>query len=469
VIDRGAFRVPSVPFTGLATPGSGLLAPANPQDLQSFCRVIATLHPTSDSDVGMELWLPLSDWNGKLLAIGNAGWGGTIMYTGLMDGMRRGYATTSTDTGHQGSSGEFALGHPEKLVDFSYRAVHEMTVAAKSAVSAFYGRAPRHAYFTGCSTGGGQALKAAQRFPNDFDGIVAGDPGNFWSHQLVQSIWVYQAAHRTPESPLTADKLKLLHAAVLANCDAKDGLRDGLLANPTTCRFDPGVLQCPGVEDPSCLSPAQVTAARQIYSAPTRSDGHKPIFPPLMRGSELLWATGLAGPAAPGYAVDFFKVVYHDPAWDPMGLTLERATNDADRTATLINGTDPNLAPFFAHGGKLLHFHGWSDQLISPQNSIDYYESVVRALGNRRRVEASYRLFMAPGMAHCRDGEGPNVFDALRAIERWVEEGAPPIALIASHATDGKVHRTRPLCPYPQVARYRGSGSIDDAANFVCR
>ncbi len=443
-------------------------------NLPAFCRVAATLKPSADSDIKIEVWMPAAGWNGKFQGVGNGGWSGSISYGPLVAALRRGYATASTDTGHSGGSGSFALGHPEKLTDFAYRAVHEMTVQAKAIVAAFYGNAPRFSYWTGCSSGGKQGLKEAQRFPADYDGIVAGAPANYWTHLMFSGLWIGQATLKDPASYIPKEKYPVIHKAALEACDALDGAKDGLIEDPARCRFDPAALRCAGDDGPACLTAPQVEAARKIYAGAVNPATAKRVFPGLEPGSELGWGAMAGGPDAFPIVADHFKyVVFKDPTWDFRTLNFDRDVELADKLDNvdggLLNATDPNLRAFVARRGKLLLYHGWNDQLIAPRNAIDYYKSVVAAMGGADKTMESVRLFMAPGMTHCAGGEGPSSFDALSAIEQWVEHAKAPTEIIASHLTGGVADRTRPLCPYPQVAHYNGAGTIDDAASFVCK
>jgi feruloyl esterase len=437
--------------------------------LPAFCRVAATIKPTSDSDIRIEVWMPSQGWNGKFLAVGNGGWAGLISYDALAETLSRGYATASTDTGHVGNNGAFALGHPEKLIDFGHRAVHETAVKAKAFIAAFYGSGPRLSYWNGCSTGGRQGLKEAQFYPGDFDGIIAGASANPRPRLAAWSLMVGQAAHTTPDSYIPPTKYKAVHEAVVNACDAIDGLKDGLIDDPRRCTFNPAGLACKGEDDMGCLTPLQVEAMKGMLRPAVDPSTNTEIFPPLELGAELGWSV-LAGPQPFSAAVDHFKyVVFEDPNWDWRTFNLGPDAARADRVdKNIISAIDPNLKPFFDRGGKLLMYHGWADQNVAARASINYYASVVNTLGADRTSE-SIRLFMAPGMAHCRGGDGPNSFDAVTALEQWVEHGKAPSLIIASHSTNGKVDRTRPLCAYPQVARYNGKGSIDDAANFECR
>ncbi len=461
-------RAQSVEAGGLAVPagrggGAGAALPA-------FCRVAATIRPSSDSDIKIEVWLPSSGWNGKLEANGNGGWSGSINPATLAAGLARGYATAMSDLGHEGASASFATGHPEKLLDFGYRAAHEMTMAAKAIVASFYGQAPKYSYWSGCSAGGRSALMEAQRFPGDFDGIIAGAPGLDWTGRALQSVWIAQAAHKEESSYIPPAKYPLIHNAVLQACDARDGVKDGVLEDPTRCNFDPAELQCKGADGDGCLTAPQVETARAIYATGMNRRTKQAIFPGFERGSEAGWGT-MAGPRPFGIGADLFKyVVFEDPNWDYKTFDFDTGLARTAKAARgLLNAIDPNLKPFIDHGGKLIQYHGWGDPQIAPANSVRYYQSVLDALGGAAKVQGSYRLFMVPGMAHCGGGDGASNFDMLSALEGWVEKGTAPNQIAASRIRDGKIDRTRPLCPYPQLAVYKGTGSTDDAANFACQ
>jgi feruloyl esterase len=461
-------------ITSASVIGAGQFSPpgqdsarANPyRTLPEFCRVAATLTPSHDSEIKIEVWLPTANWNGKFQAVGNGGWAGVMSYSALADAVRAGYASASTDTGHTGGGAQFVLGHPEKLIDFAWRSEHEMTVQAKALVEKFYGSAPRVSYWNGCSTGGRQALKEAQTFPNDYDGIIAGAPAN----RTTLSLWIAHAVLKDPASYIPPAKYAVIHQAALASCDALDGVKDGLIEDPTKCSFDPGVLLCEGADGASCLTAAQVTAARRMYSPPLNSRTGTPLSAPLTAGTELGWGEQAAGPQPNANINDHYRfVVFKDSNWDWKTFDFDRdlARSEAP-DSQIMNATDPNLQPFFAHGGKLLIYQGWSDPRVPALQTINYYTSVVNAVG-AANASGSVRLFLAPGMGHCGGGDGPNVFDKVAPLEQWVEHGKAPDVLVASHATAGRVDRTRPLCAYPQVARYNGSGSIDQAENFTCR
>jgi feruloyl esterase len=453
--------------SGSFTPPGATNPTATIGRLPAFCRVAATLKPTADSEINTEIWLPMSSWNRKLQSVGNGAWAGTIPYAAMAAAVTGGYATAGTDTGHTGNTASFVPGHPERLVDYGYRAVHEMTVAAKAIIRAFYGDGPRYSYWNGCSTGGRQGLMEAQRYPADYNGIIAGAPVNARVHQLIWELWVAQAVHGDEASYIPPAKYRSLNDAVLAKCDASDGAKDGLLTSPGRCSFDPAALQCKEGDTVSCLTAAQVQAAKTIYKPARNPRTGKEIFPALQPGSELGW-NGLAGPEPVREAVEFFQfVVFNDPKWDFRTLNFDADVASAEKAASpIIDATDPNLRPFFERGGKVLLYHGWNDQLVAPMNSVNYYEAVVAATKN---PTDSIRLFMMPGMTHCAGGVGPNTFDRMGVIEGWVEKGEAPKRIIAEHVTNGVVDRRRPLCPHPQVATYTGTGSLDDAANFTCK
>src|SRR3954469_5858931 len=440
---------------------------ANPYaNLPSFCRVAATLTPSTDSDIKIEVWLPANGWNGKFQAVGNGGWAGVIGYGAMADALRAGYATASTDTGHAGGRGTFALDHPEKLIDFSWRSEHEMTVQAKALIQAFYGAAPKRSYWNGCSTGGRQGLKEAQMFPDDYDGIIAGAPAN----RTAISLWIAHAVLKDPASYIPPAKYPAIHQAAVAACDAADGLKDGLIDDPSKCRFDPGVLLCKGEDASSCLTAPQVAAAKKIYSPAVNPRTGAELFSSFVPGTELGWGIQAAGPEPSANIYDQYRyVVFKDANWDWKTFDFDKDAARGDRPENVImNATNPDMKAFFSHGGKLLLYHGWSDNQVPTLNTIKYYSSVVKNLGGASKADDRARLFLAPGMGHCGGGEGPNVFDKIGPLEQWVTRDRPPAAIVASHLTAGKVDRSRPLCPYPQTAKYTGTGSIDDAANFVC-
>jgi feruloyl esterase len=464
-VAAGAFQ-PAAP-AGQAPAGRG--GGAGFGDLPAFCRVALTIAPTSESDIKVEVWLPATGWNGKFQAVGNGGWNGNIDRNALAAGLRRGYASASTDTGHTGGGGPW-MQNPEKLADFGYRAVHEMAVKGKAIVAAFYDAPPKLSYFTGCSAGGRQGMKAAQRYPADFDGIVAGAPAVNTTGRAVFSMYIAQELRKSEGSYIPASKYPAIHEAVLQACDARDGATDRSIENPNRCSFDPQVLLCKGTDSDSCLTAPQVEATRAMYQAVTNPRTKKSIFPGLSYGSEPGWST-FGGQQPFGIGAQMFQyMVFKDQSWDFKTLNFDSHMDLVDTIEKgAINALDPNLRPFIARGGKLIQYHGWADPQIPASSSTQYYDSVVNAMGGADRVKDNYRLFMIPGMAHCGGGTGTATFDMLTALEAWVEQGKAPAQIPASRVVNGKTDRTRPLCPYPQVATYKGSGSVDDAANFVCK
>jgi feruloyl esterase len=460
IVDAGAFPAP---------PGRGPNAGAVYKTLPAFCRVAATLKPTGDSDIRIEVWMPAaipgqpSIWNGKLQSVGNGAWAGSISYPAMATALAAGYVAASTDTGHEGNSPDFITGHPEKVVDFAYRSVHEMTVASKSIVAAYYSDGPQYAYWNGCSTGGRQAMAEAQRFPNDYDGIVAGAPASYVTRLQGSQVWTSAVTHKNEAGYIPPAKYALIHKAALDQCDALDGVKDGVIEDPGRCKFNPKVLECKGEDGPSCLTASQAELARKVYVGPG-------FFPGLEPGSEMGWST-LSGPKPMDLAVEVYKyLVFQDPKWDYLSFNPETDVARAEKTISgVMNSVDPNLQPLFAHGGKLLQYHGWADPGIPPGSSVNYYKSVLEAMRGKAKVNDSYRLFMVPGMGHCGGGDGTSTFDMVSALDQWVVQGKAPDQIMASKVVSGAVVRTRPLCPYPQVANYKGSGSTDDAANFSCK
>src|SRR5215831_8621083 len=458
-------QMPCEKLRSLALPATTITAaevrPAA-SNAPAHCRVAAVLTPSADSHIEMEVWLPLKDWNGKFEAVGNGGWAGSIGFDAMAAALREGYATVSSDTGHKSSEtpgASFAPNHPEKLIDFGYRAVHEMTEKAKAIVAAHYGKPARLSYWNSCSNGGRQGLMEAQRYPQDFDGIVAGAPAANWTGRAMASLWVGQIVHADEATYIPPAKYPLLHTAALQACDALDGVVDGIIGDPQRCRFDPAVLRCADADAPTCLTSSQVDAARKIYA-------RREFYAGLEAGSELGWAT-YGGPRPFAIGNDYGRfVLFQDPAWDYRTMDVARESANATRKDSgTTNALNPDLRPFLAHGGKLIQYHGWSDPQIPPLHSVDYYRSVVAAMG---KVDESYRLFLVPGMQHCGGGDGPNQFNALAAVERWRETGTAPDRLVATRVKADKVEMTRPLCAYPQIAKYRGSGSTNDEGNFAC-
>jgi len=484
-------KLPDTTITSAAAMPAGAFTPpyGDPVgDLPAFCRVTGILHPTSDSHILFEVWLPENNWNKKFLGVGNGGFAGTIGYGGLAGNLRRGYATAGTDTGHQAEAEDasWAYRHPEKVADFGYRALHLTTDRAKTITAAYYGSSPSKSYFDSCSDGGREALMEAQRYPEDYDGILAGAPANNWTRMVSAGIDVQHAMLADPAAYISSLKLPAITAAVLAACDSVDGLKDGILNDPRQCHFDPAVLQCKAGDALTCLTAPQVATLRKIYSGGDDSHG-KSIFPGLMPGDEAgtwkSWITGSA-PGGSNYVQNYFRyMVYDDPYWNGLTANVDQAVAAADaRTARQLNATDPDLSRFQARSGKLVLYHGWNDPAISPLNTIAYYQSIQSREGEEQAKKFAI-LYMVPGMGHCAGGPGPSAFGQLgipsakgerfgifTALEQWVETGKQPAAIIATKYTaDKKVEMTRPLCPYPQVAKYSGTGDQNDADSFSCK
>jgi feruloyl esterase len=461
-------RLPGTTISAAQAITSGSFTPPGSTNemtnLPPFCRVAGVIKPTSESQIRFEVWMPLQNWNGRFSGVGNGGWAGNISYGALAEQVRRSYASTSTNTGHEAAPGvnaaRFAFEHPEQLIDFAYRAHHETALKAKALVREFYGKPHERAYWIGCSSGGYEGLMEAQRFPADYDGIVAGAPANNWTRLMGGDLHGTLAVLKDSASNLPPTALGVLHRAALAACDSADGVVDG-----------------------ACLTAAQVEAARHVYRGLKDPTKGTQLYPGLVPGSEPFWPN--RDPANPfSIPIAHYKwLVFADPNWDWRTFRFEDPAGyqaflkGESKFAPILNATDPNLREFRQRGGKLLQYHGWNDQLIAPQNSIDYYESVISLFGgsgqdrtvSMREVQGFYRLFMAPGMAHCSGGTGPNSFDMQAAMEQWVERGIAPEEIIATRSTNGVVDRLRPLCPYPKVAVYKGKGDTNDATNFVCR
>ena len=477
----------SVPATTITAAAIVAAAPGVPEHCLVQGRV--------DTEIAFNLGLP-SNWNGKFYHAGGGGFVGSI--PPINGGLARGYASVATNTGHVGSGvaaldGSWALNRLDRQVNFGHRGVHVVTVAAKQIATLAYGSAPKYAYFEGCSNGGRQALQEAQRYPHDFDGIIAAAPALDWTGLMIGFNWNSKALRAAPIPPA---KLTLIANAAAQRCDANDGLVDGLIDNPLKCDFNPASLQCTGADAPNCLTAAQVGAVKKVYAGPSNSRGRQlhPGFPPGAEGGDTPgagavsgWQTWISGPSIPLPPVDNNPLqftfsdhylryfVFSNPAYDPIAsFDFDRDPRALRETGKFINADNTDLSAFRKGGGKLLLWHGWSDHALMAERTIEYYEDVVDRVGSRKKADRFTRLYLAPGMHHCANGPGPNVFDMLTPLEKWVEQGISPGPVVATkyannNVAAGVVERTRPLCEYPKVARYIGSGSIDSAANFECR
>jgi Tannase and feruloyl esterase len=484
-----------VPAGGFKGPGevfSGRDMTAFYKGLPAFCRVVAEAHPSADSNIKIEVWMPASGWTGRLQGLGNGGFAGLLDYHQMGASMQQGAVATTTDAGHTGESTDatWALGHPEKIADFGHRGIHEMTRVAKAVSRSFYSKDALRSYFSGCSDGGREALMEAQKYPADYDGILAGAPANYWTALLSTSMFDSQALMLDPASYIPAAKIPVIASAVLKACDAKDGVSDGILNDPRRCQFDAATLLCRnGTEADACLTSPQVAALKKIYDGPRDAKG-KVIFPGYLPGAEDGpggWGVWIVGPAAGkslmyAFGTGYFSdMVYDKPDWDYKSFQMEQGLKDAvARTATALDAVNPDLGPFKVRGGKLILYHGWNDPAIPARNTIDYYQSVVAKMGN---PDSFARLYMVPGMQHCGGGPGADVFGQVMgtmpddarhninsALQAWVEKGTGPSEIVAAKYAPGSQTpaMTRPLCVYPQSAQYKGSGDTNDAANFIC-
>jgi feruloyl esterase len=464
----GTFQIPG---------GAGGFGPSS-MTLPAFCRVAATLTPTPDSDIKMELWLP-ANWNGKFMMVGNGAWSGAVSYSAMGEPLDRGYAVASTDTGHEGGRGTFGFGHPEKLVDFAWRAVHETTVTGKALTSAYYGAHPRLSYWDGCSSGGKQGLKEVQMFPADYDGVIAGAPANNWMRLQVQSMVASLANNPAGGKPILGPaQIAILHKGAIDQCDGLDGLKDGQIADPRACRFKASSLICgPGQAASLCLTPQQAAVADKLYQPVRNPRTGELIYPGMTPGSEEQWPIVIMTPWTVG--IDNFALVHDDPKWSARDFDPVKDLAAAETWDPGIAATNPDLSAFKARGGKLIQYHGWADALIPPENSVNYYESVIARQGGPDRTRDFYRLFLVPGMGHCGGAYG---VDWITPLEQWVEAGRAPEALMGKRlpplrfgppapgpAPAAADLGSRPICAYPQEAVYKGSGAAGDPSSFICR
>lgn len=488
VVAAGQFSGPAQNFTG--------------RDLSSFykklppfCRVVAHAKPSADSDISIEIWMPLAGWNGRLQGLGNGGFAGLIDTFELGAAMAKGYTAAATDAGHTGSpiDAAWALGHPEKVADFGYRGIHEMTRVARLVIAQFYGSAAKHAYFAACSDGGREALMEAQRYPDDYDGILAGAPANYWSGLLSLAAFDTQTLTATQASFIPPPKINTIAKAVDAACDKLDGVSDGILDDPRQCRFDPVSIECKqGEDNDQCLTAAQVSSLKTIYAGLHDKAGNQ-IFPGFLPGAEggvngwTLWITGPA-PARSllaAFGIGYFSdMVYDNTDWSYKSFNVMSGMQTAkQKTSSSLDATNPDLSAFRAHGGKLILYHGWNDPAIPAVSTVNYFENVIAKMG-QANVDSFVRLYMLPGVQHCGGGPGPDTFGQSAnwpatdpqhnirvALENWVEQGTAPATLIATKVEGekaGEATMTRPMCPYPQSAQYKGSGDTNSAESFVC-
>lgn len=469
-----------------------------PANLPAFCRVVAHVSSAPDSDIGMELWLPVEGWTGIFHGNGNGGFAGTLPagYNTMIAGLRRGFATAVTDTGTAPATsldGDALIGHPRKWKDWGRLSTHVMTVTAKTIAQAYYGRAARRSYYTGCSTGGQQGLIEALYYPADYDGILVGAPviNRTWGHAAVA--WDFAAAHRTAASFLSDAKLHLLNAAAVRSCNLRGhgAVGDAFISNPLACRFDPAEIACSGADTAQCLTPPEVATARAFYSGPMRRDG-RPAFYGWLPGSEAPAIFGwsflqTANDGAPQFASVFRWVFGSDWNWRSFDVDRDMAVIDRVLGPDVNDATRGSLSAFAARGGKLIIYHGMADALVPPAQSVDFYKRQTRAAVNIARLQKSARLFMVPGFMHCFGGPGADAFnsamsglpqppqpgpthDLFAALIDWRERGQAPDRVIATrYVADGKsIAFQRPLCAYPRMPAHTGDNATS-VGGFSCR
>jgi feruloyl esterase len=450
---------------------------ANP----NLCRIVATTtHPPAEDRVRIWIAIPTASWNGRFLGTGGGGFlGGSA--TGVNQPAAMGFAAGATDTGHDGGTASFALDANGRLNwqairDFAHVGIHEMTVTGKALTEAMYGVAPSRSYFTGCSTGGRQGLMEAQRYPQDYDGISAGAPAINWSNLMVSSLWGSMLMNAA-SNPIPSCKLAAATQAAISACDGLDGVKDGVIEDPRRCTFDPKALVGTSAGECGTFTELDVDIIRKLWDGPRREDGG-PLWYGPERGADLSGLAGSRGtplePQAFPFSVDWLRYfITQDPKFDWKTVTPQAYYRVWDQSAEqygIVIGTDdPDLAAFRDRGGKTIIWHGLADQLITPEGTIDYYSRVQKQMGGPPKTSEFARLFLAPGVAHCAGGAGPQPTGVLDALLSWVEDGKAPETLTAvKRDPSGSVTRSRPLCQYPLVAKYKGTGSTDDAANFVC-
>lgn len=462
------------------------------RNLPAFCRVAGEMHPTSDSTIRFEVWLPAEGaaqgWNGRLLGSGNGGFAGEISYQQMAGYLKRGFAVSGTNAGHdaEGTDASWAYGHPEKVKDFGWRAIHLTAERSKQVLDAFYGKHADKSYFDACSDGGREALMEAQRFPEDYDGILAGAPANAWSTMLGAGASGMQSLNGDPKAYIPPRKLPGIERASLAACDALDGVKDGVIGDPTKCSFDPQVLLCKADDSSDCLTQPQIDSLKSLYGGFKDKKG-KIIFPGYTMGDEAAWKEWIIGnepdaSESARYVRNYFRyMITGDPKLNILTANEDDLLRQShEKGAPDLDATNPDLSKFAARGGKLILYHGWNDPAISPYNTVSYYENVEQEMG-KEKADSFVRLYMVPGMEHCIGGPGASVFGQFGSqtfkgpqyglfdsLQNWVEKGSPDETVIATKYEAAKPAFTRPLCAYPKVARYSGSGDQNDAANFAC-
>lgn len=450
---------------------------------KAFCRVSVLLQPVDGSSIRTEVWLPAAaDWNGRYLAAGNGGYAGSLVMPiiGMHRAMAGGYASAGTDSGHQGVAEEANWAHGNRVAveDWAHRANHVTTEAAKQLIRVFYGRPAERSYFSGCSNGGREALMQAIRYPNDYDGIISGAPAAAWSETMSGFLANVRAVNQ-PDAQLSPENLQLITRTALERCDHLDGVRDGVIEHPPSCPFDPAELRCTSGNSGACLSDAQIAAVHEVQRGPRTRDGQRLITGFEVSGAGPGWQEWITGPTATQgrFGEGYFRwIVYDNPDWSRAQFDLDRDYAHANSTTgRLIDADNPDLRAFFRRGGKLLMYAGWIDPAISTQSTIDQYDAIRTRAGDAHADDV--RLFVAAGMSHCSGGTGPNVFDAVGALDRWVATDEAPQQMIATKYNNdlfgllglpATVERTRPICAWPRRVTYNGVGPVEDAASFTC-
>ncbi len=478
-----AIALPNAQITAAVQVGAGAFAPpagrrgasAPFAELGAFCRVTTTTRVPSGDDAKTEVWLPIAGWNHELQPAGGGFFGGGMPYARMREILRTGSATSGSDGAIQGGGANIVLTHPEKLTNVANVPFHVMVEQAKALVGAFYGASPRETFMDECGNGGSRdVLAVVQRFPADLDAASAVGATNYGTHHGLAQMWLYWATHKDEASYIPIEKYPAIHQAALDACDMKDGVKDGVIEDPPHCKFDPGVMLCKGADGPTCLTAPQVQAVRTIYETPRHARTHAALYGPMEPGSEMSWPDMTAKPQPYPYAELYYRFfVFHDPKWDYKTFRPDWAADvdRADAPENLpINATNPNIAPYIDHGGKLIMVGGWNDDL-GPGNNVTYYENVVRTIG-KAKADKGMRLFMVPGMHHCFGLEVPSTykvdFDLPGAVTAWKATGKAPDQIVVTTTRKGEPPRRRLVCAYPKVSQYTGRGDTGDPSNFSC-
>ena len=476
--------LPGASITGATRVDAGAFAPPAGRrgsserfaELPPFCRITTTTQIPPSSEAKTEIWLPASGWTQELQPAGGGFYGGNVPYARMREILRGGHATTGSDSAITGGAQDLARTHPEKMNNLANLPHHVMIEQAKTLAAVFYGTVPRTTFMDECGGGGSRdVLGVVQRWPSDLDAAAATGATNYGTHHGLAQMWLYWATHKDEASYIPPEKYPAIHQAALDRCDAKDGVKDGVIEDPPHCRFDPGTMLCKGADNPACLTAPQVAAVRRIYDTPRHARTGAALYGPMVPGSELSWEDMTARPRPYAYAETFYRLfVFRDPNWDYKTFTPDFAA-DVDRADAppnlAMNATDANIAPFVDHGGKLLMMGGWNDDL-GPGNNVMYYENVVRTIG-AGKARTGVRLFMVPGMHHCLGLDYASTyrvdFDLPGAVKAWKATNKAPDQIVVTTTRKGHAPQRRLVCAYPRVSDYSGKGAVDDPANFSCK